>query len=345
MKRRIVLFVIFLFLSMALTAFAAEVKNTISRQVGNRIQFTYDLIGDETEGEVEVTFTVGGKSYNASDLHLEGAFGKTPTGKGKILWWNVLQDFPRGLDANVTWKIEAGGKTFVSPTLGAKFVLIPAGTFMMGSSSGFFRVESGRDHDETQHQVTISQPFYLQTTETTQGQWKKIMGNNPSHFKNCGDDCPVEQVSWNDVHEFIKKLNTTEGTDKYRLPTEAQWEYAARAGMTTRFYSGDSDDDLSRAGWYNGNSGLKTHPVAQKIPNAWGLYDMHGNVWEWVQDWKGDYPSGDIIDPAGSPSGSYRVRRGGSWSSVAASCRSANRDDGVPDFRPYHLGIRLLRTR
>jgi formylglycine-generating enzyme required for sulfatase activity len=225
--------------------------------------------------------------------------------------------------------------------LGMKFVLIPAGTFMMGSPSN----EPGRSDSETQHQVTISRPFYLQTTEVTQRQWRQTMGNNPSYFKNCGDDCPVENVSWNDVQEFIGKLNNMERTDKYRLPTEAEWEYAARAETMTRFYSGDNDDDLSRVGWYGENSGMETHPVGKKRPNAWGLYDMHGNVWEWVQDWKGGYPSGSVTDPEGPSLGSYRVVRGGSWEVNAWGCRSANRNFYDPGVRIDSLGFRFFRTR
>jgi formylglycine-generating enzyme required for sulfatase activity len=235
-----------------------------------------------------------------------------------------------------------GSNTFISPTLGATFVLIPAGTFMMGSP----REEPGRDVDEgPHHQVTISRPFFMQTTEVTQGQWKRVMGNNPSHFGSCGDDCPVEHVSWEDVQGFVEKLNRMERTDKYRLPTEAQWEYAARAGTTTRFHTGNSDDDLLRVGWLKSNSASKTHQVGQKTPNSWGLYDMHGNVYEWVQDWFRLYAAGSLTDPAGPPSGLKRVRRGGSWSSIARFCRSANRDYFSPDQRSGLLGFRLLRTQ
>jgi len=234
-------------------------------------------------------------------------------------------------------------ETLTSPTLEAKFVLIPAGTFTMGSPSGFFSGESGRDPDETQHKVTISRPFYMQTTEVKQGQWRKVMGSNSSQSISCGDDCPVETVSWNDVQEFIRKLNSMEGTDRYRLPTEAEWEYAARAGTTTRFHTGNSDEDLSRAGWYSGNSGFSTHPVGQKTSNAWGLYDMHGNVFEWVHDWKGGYPAGSVTDPEGPSSGSVRVVRGGSGYGLARDCRSAFRDDFDPGVRVGSLGFRLLR--
>ena len=191
----------------------------------------------------------------------------------------------------------------------------------------------------------------MQTTEETQGQWKAIMGSNPSYFKKCGDDCPVEQVSWEDAQEFIRKLNVKDGTDKYRLPTEAEWEYAARAGSTTAFANGGiterdcgHDPKLDAIGWYCGNANDKTHPVAKKQANAWGLYDIHGNVWEWCQDWYGDYPSGNVTDPRGPSSGSLRVSRGGGWDYLAERCRSAYRVRGHPGSRFYGLGFRLART-
>ena len=191
----------------------------------------------------------------------------------------------------------------------------------------------------------------MQTTEVTQGQWKAVTGSNPSHFKNCGDHCPVEMVSWNDVQEFIKKLNQREGSGTYRLPTEAEWEYAARAGTTTAFANGDItvtycsyDSNLDTVGWYCYNSSNTTHPVAQKDPNAWGLYDMHGIVWEWCQDWYGNYSSSSEINPTGPSGGSALVRRGGSWSSSARYCRSAFRGNYFPDDRYTNLGFRLLRN-
>ena len=242
--------------------------------------------------------------------------------------------------------------TFTSPTTGAKFVLIPAGNFMMGSSvdeeKRFEALNSkyaapNYESERPQHQVTISRPFYMQTTEVTQGHWKRVMGNNPSVFDRCGDDCPVENVSWDDVQGFIKKLNNMEGTDKYRLPTEAEWEYACRAGTTTRFYTGDSEEDLSRAGWYRFNSGDKTHPVGQKTPNSWGLYDMHGNVYEWVQDRGGTYPSGSVTDPRGPISGDNRIARGAAWNRIVNNSRSASRLWGVTDKRnrKNNVGFRL----
>ncbi|MFA5180786.1 MAG: formylglycine-generating enzyme family protein [Syntrophales bacterium] len=238
-------------------------------------------------------------------------------------------------------------ETFTSPFLGAKFVLIPAGTFMMGSHTS----ETGLDSNETQHRVTITRSFHMQTTEVTQGQWKRMMGNNPSHFGSCGDDCPVEQVSWIEAKEFIRKLNSMERTNKYRLPTEAEWEYAARAGTATRFSWGNQED-CSKANYGNGFSSEckganpgKTMKVGSFAPNAWGLYDMHGNVWEWVQDWKGNYPAGSVTDPQGPASGLVRVFRGGSWIDDARSCRSAVRGVSDPGNRYDLMGFRLLRTR
>jgi len=204
---------------------------------------------------------------------------------------------------------------------------------MMGSPES----EPDRDADERRHQVTLTKGCYMQTTEVTQGQWRAVMGTNPSKFSNCGDNCPVESVSWDDAQGFIRKLNQKENTNKYCLPTEAQWEYAARAG-TTGAYAGNLDS----MGWHSNNSGSRTHPVAQKQSNAWGLYDMHGNVWEWVQDRKGDYPTNSATDPTGSSSGSIRVSRGGCWNFHARYCRSAIRFNYSPGLRYYYLGFRLL---
>jgi len=203
-------------------------------------------------------------------------------------------------------------KEQIIKSLGMTFVYISQGSFMMGSPTD----ELGRWDNEIQHQVTLTKGYFMQTTEVTQGQWKAVMGSNPSYFQNCGNDCPVEQVSWNDVQEFIELLNQKESTNKYRLPTEAEWEYAARAGSSSAFANGnisekycDYDPNLDAMGWYCGNAERKTHLVAQKQPNAWGLYDMHGNVWEWCHDWYGSYPDISVTDPGGASSGSTRVLR------------------------------------
>jgi formylglycine-generating enzyme required for sulfatase activity len=216
------------------------------------------------------------------------------------------------------------------------FALVPAGEFRMGSTDG-------RDNAQPRHTVRISQPFYLGVHTVTQGQWEAVMGNNPSQFK--GDsNRPAETVSWEDVQAFIDRLNAREGHTRYRLPTEAEWEYAARASSTTVYCFGDDPRQLGECAWYGKNAYSQTHPVGTLQPNAWGLYDMHGNVWEWVQDWYGKYTADTVTDPPGPASGLNRVVRGGSWDNGARGCRSSFRFYDAPGSRRGGLGFRLLRT-
>jgi formylglycine-generating enzyme required for sulfatase activity len=226
------------------------------------------------------------------------------------------------------------------------FVLIQPGTFLMGSPPD----EPERYDDEKQHRVTIARPFYMQATEVTQGQWRAVMGSNPSSFSDCGDDCPVDQVSWEDAQQFIRKVNEITGKN-HRLPTEAEWEYAARAGTTTPFYTGtclgtnraNYNGEYPLPGCANGEYRKKTLPVGSFSPNPWGLYDMHGNVGEWCQDWYGEYPSQAVTDPAGPTSGSARVLRGGGWRSFGRLCRAASRFQAAPSLRIANDGFRLVR--
>jgi formylglycine-generating enzyme required for sulfatase activity len=219
---------------------------------------------------------------------------------------------------------------------GAKMELvrIPAGEFLMGSPMS----EASRENNEgPQHRVRISKPFYLGKYEVTQGQWVAVMGENPSNFK--GDDrLPVENISWNDCVEFCRKVSQKTGV-RIRLPSEAEWEYACRAGSTTAYSFGDSPDALGQYAWYEDNWDSKTHPVGQKKPNVWGLYDMHGNVGEWCADWYGEgyYRQSPPTDPSGPTSGELRVIRSGwFW-----GCRSAHRDRAPPGFRHRYLGFRV----
>jgi formylglycine-generating enzyme required for sulfatase activity len=234
---------------------------------------------------------------------------------------------------------------YITNTIGMTFVYIEPGTFTMGSPSS----ELGHFSGETQHQVTLTKGYYMQTTEVTQGQWSAIMGNNPAHFNSCGDNCPMEYVSWDDVQAFITVLNEKEKSNQYRLPTEAEWEYAARAGSISALANGlitktecELDANLNAMGWYCGNSDNSTHPVAQKQANAWGLYDMHGNVLEWCNDWYEDYPSNSVTDPEGPSSGTNRMLRGGSFNYYAKDCRSAARSASTPGTRSCHIGLRLI---
>ena len=221
-----------------------------------------------------------------------------------------------------------------------EFVKISAGEFLMGSPES----DEMKGGDETpQHKVTIKNGFYMQKTEVTQGQWKEIMGNNPSLIQQ-GDDYPVDSVSWNDVQEFIEKLNKQSGMN-YRLPTEAEWEYAARAGTTTKWYCGDDEGCLGSIAWYDANSDNKVRQTGKKQPNAWDLYDMSGNVWEWVEDdWHSSYtnaPKGGRVW-IGKPRGAFRVLRGGGWISTARDCRSSKRAIDEPLIGNDDLGFRLV---
>ena len=232
-----------------------------------------------------------------------------------------------------------GGGSTAPPSLtnsfGMEFALVPAGEFDMGSTS-----DEASSWEQPVTRVRISRAFYMGKHEVTQGQWEAVMGSKPSQqlFADCGADCPVEGVSWYDVQEFVQKLNEEEGEARYRLPTEAEWEYAARAGTTGDRYS----SDLDSIAWYSANSGGRTHPVGRKQANGYGLYDMLGNVFEWVQDWFWAYPGGSVTDPAGPSTGSERVYRGGDWGLDANSSRATSRSSLAPDL-PSN-GFRLART-
>jgi formylglycine-generating enzyme required for sulfatase activity len=225
---------------------------------------------------------------------------------------------------------------------GIPLVRIPAGTFVMGSAAG----EPGRREDETPHRVTIRRDFWLGATEVTQAQWNRIMGTNPSRLRGCAE-CPVENVTWLDVQRFIEKLNAAQGGG-FRLPTEAEWEYACRTGE--RPDAGRIDDAHAnfdarypvrggRPGRYRG----RPVPVASFPPDRRGLYDMHGNVWEWCADGYAPYPAGDAVDPVGPKSAPKKVIRGGSWYFDAASCRCAARYSHDPSDRGFSLGFRVAR--
>jgi formylglycine-generating enzyme required for sulfatase activity len=235
----------------------------------------------------------------------------------------------------------------ITNSIGMKLVLIPRGTFTMGAPIE----EDGADKDEEQHEVTISKAFYLGKTEVTQGQYEQVMGNNPSHFqkrvirKSDSSTYPVELVSWKKAVEFCKRLSALSAEKAagrvYRLPTEAEWEYACRAGTRTAYCFGDKVQNLGDYAWWGENSDGSTHPVGGKKANAWGLHDMHGNVWEWCSDWYGEYPKGAVTDPAGPAGGSFRVVRGGCGYRTAGSYRSADRCWHDPSRRYFTLGFRL----
>ena len=225
-----------------------------------------------------------------------------------------------------------GPGTVIKNSLGMEFAYAPAGSFQMGS-------DKGSSMELPIHQVTLAHGFYVGRYEVTQGQWQKVMGSNPSFLYQCGENCPVEEVSWNDAQEFIKKLNAMNDGYIYKLPSEAEWEYACRAGTT-----GDYAGDLEAMGWYQKNSDNKTHPVGQKQPNAWGLYDMHGGVSELVTDNNHYSYDGASTDGSAWVGGTdpERIVRGGSSYEDAASIRSAYRGRYSPDEHNFRVGLRLM---
>jgi formylglycine-generating enzyme required for sulfatase activity len=219
-------------------------------------------------------------------------------------------------------------------SIGMKLAFIPAGTFTMGSPPD----ERMRQDEERQRQVRISRPFRISVTEVTQAQWQAVMDMNRSAHQ--GEDLPVENISWRDAVEFCQRLSEKEGK-RYRLPTEAEWEYACRAGVSGAF---SPDADLEEIAWFDDNSGGQSRPVGLKRPNAWGLYDMHGNVAEWCSDAYGPYEGdGEIVDPAGPEQGRGRVVRGGSWRGFPPSLRCAARSSAPESYQLPYIGFRVVK--
>ena len=339
-------------------SFAQRISSFDFEQRGNGLYLQYDLADTDSRGaEYTISLTAYWKNQSYTPRSVSGALGKGQTaGTRKQIVWDVLADLPQGVQAELWFELTAtneqrptlsttvenigapGNFTTYTETINGisfKMLAISGGSFEMGSNDG--------DSDEKPiHEVSVSN-FQLGETEVTQALWRAVMGQDPPelYFKGC-DDCPVERVSWNDIQEFLQKLNSLTKKN-YRLPTEAEWEYAAGGGSSTRTkYAGtNSESELGEYAWYDSNSGGKTHPVAKKRPNALGLYDMSGNVWEWCSDWKGDYPSGAQVNPKGPETGSYRVLRGGSWYDLAGLCRSAYRYNIIPSGRDGNRGFRL----
>ena len=234
---------------------------------------------------------------------------------------------------SITSTPSASMQTFTAGGVTFKMVRVEGGTFTMGATS-----EQGSDADSDEspaHRVTLP-TYYIGETEVTQALWQAVMGNNPSHFK--GYNLPVEQVSWEDCQNFIRKLNSMT-KQNFRLPTEAEWEFAARGGNKSQGCKYSGNHAIDKVAWYTNNSGSKTHPVKTKTANELGVYDMSGNVWEWCQDWYGRFSP--QTNPKGPSSGSYRVFRGGSWNYFAKYCRVSIRSNSTPDYRYYNLGFRL----
>jgi formylglycine-generating enzyme required for sulfatase activity/predicted Ser/Thr protein kinase len=331
-------------------------KGTESILRGGSWSCGYDLCRSAFRNRVYPTLVDNDIGFRValSSSGINDGLTTTPTGSSKSGEGGAITDTnkdsqlsggPAGHEAVSSDSIESNSKianlpAFMTNSIDMQFRLIPPGKFVMGSPAS----EIGRGEDEVLHEVTIRHPFYLGVYEVTQDEYEQVMHSNPSRFK--GSRNPVESVSWEDAQEFIRRLSTLPAEQatgrKYRLPTEAEWEYACRAGTKSGFGFGSSESLLSDYGWYNKNSSEQTHPVGEKKANAWGLYDMHGNAWEWCEDWYGAYPSSAVADPKGPATGSNRVLRGGSWGIRSLDCRSAHRDQSSPSDRFVIFGMRLI---
>jgi formylglycine-generating enzyme required for sulfatase activity len=332
-----------LFCFLATNSFAQQVSNVFAKQEGKQVVISYDITGSKTTDkfEVKLFYAQGSNEWREAAKGLSGDIGSNITGgTGKEIRWKPLDEFSKLTGSSYHFKVVVSYKSADPYGIGDNMVYIEGGTFTMGCTA-----EQGSDcnYDEKpSHSVTLKS-FYLNKYEVTQAQWRLVMGSNPSAYKGC-DNCPVERVSWDEIQEFINKLNSQTG-GRYRLPTEAEWEYAARGGNKSKGYKYSGSNDVTSVAWYTSNSDSKTHVVGQKQANELGLYDMSGNVWEWCSDWYSEnyYYSSPSQNPAGSGSGTYRVVRGGSWYSGNLICRVAYRKISLPYFNYSYYGFRLAQ--
>jgi formylglycine-generating enzyme required for sulfatase activity len=304
------------------------VSNVRAEQRGQEIVVLYTL---ETTSPCGVSLLLSqddGVTWSGPLKNVSGDIGNNVTGGDKQIIWKVIEEQESFVGENIKFKVEAEVRKSFEPEM----VFVEGGTFQMGS-------ESGDPDEKPVHVVTLSS-FNMGKYEVTQAQWTAVMGSNPSYFLGC-DNFPVEQVSWNDVQQYIQKLNAQTGKN-YRLPTEAEWEYAAKGGKASRGYTYSGSNDISSVGWYTDNSGGKTHAVGTKQANELGIFDMSGNVWEWCSDWYGNYSSYSITNPTGSISGWARVLRGGSWPYPAVDCTTTHRNSSNPDNSFNLVGFRLV---
>lgn len=319
-------FVLLLSVFTAVCSFGQTVSNVDAYQEGKNIIITYDIDKAGLVSDVYCS-TDGGRTWGEPLKQVNGDVNKqVPAGAHRIVW-DVLSEREKLAGANICFKVVVNSFKFTVNGVSFEMVRVEGGTFRMGAT---YEQKGDAESDEMPvHSVTLSS-YYIGKTEVTQALWQAVMGSNPSYFK--GADLPVENVSWDDCQEFIQKLNRLTGRN-FRLPTEAEWEFACRGGNNSRGYKYSGSNKLDSVGWYEGNSGNQTHPVGTKAPNELGIYDMSGNVWEWCSDWYADYTSDSETD--------RRVDRGGSWYGTARGCRSSIRDNVDQWCYSDNLGLRL----
>ena len=345
MKR---LLFLFLLVSVAVAAQAQRVSNVTFRQEGKLVYIGYSL-SEKADVSVEVS-TDGGVTFGYPRMaHVSGDVGKdVSAGNAKSITWDVLQDCERLQGDRICFRVTAvkgsSNQTFTVGGVPFTMIFVEGGTFTMGCTS-----EQGDDcwdSEKPVHKVTLSN-YYIGETEVTQALWKAVMGTESTHSGGWtteygrGDNYPAYRVSYDDVKTFISRLNQKTGRT-FRMPTEAEWEYAARGGKKSRGYKYSGSNTIGDVAWYTDNSGSKTHPVKQKQANELGIYDMSGNVYEWCSDWYGGYSSSSQSNPIGPDKGSYRVIRGGYWGIRARNCRVSYRNYSAPSYRLNFLGFRLV---
>lgn len=334
-------FFIIVLLSIAVSSFAQNVTNVTAEQVGKNIVVSYDL--DKTATISVCYSTDRGKTYSSSIKQVTGDVGRNISAGHKSITWDVLSEVEKLVCSNLVFKVSAGGgsETFTVNGVPFEMVYVEGGTFTMGATSE--QGSDAADWEKPTHSVMLSD-FAIGKYEVTQELWEAVMGNNPSYSK--GSTKPVEGVSWDDCQSFISKLNSLLSSQlddkRFALPTEAQWEYAARGGKMSQGYKYAGSNSISSVAWYSDNSGSSTHEVGTKSPNELGLYDMSGNVYEWCQDRYGSYSSSLQSNPTGPSLGSNRVYRGGSWFNYAGDGRVSFRSGNTPSIRRINLGFRLV---
>ena len=326
----------FILLLFSVCIHAQNITNQDFYQDGNKVIITYSL---DKSADIQVFLSQdGGNTFGPALKNVSGDVGSNISpGSEKRIIWDALSEYEKLVGTDFVFKISAGGGVLKFTVNGVTFEMIEVkgGTFTIGATQ-----EQGSDAESDEkptHSVTLS-TYYIGKYEVTQKLWAAVMGSNPSFFK--GDNLPVEQVSWNDCQTFIKKLNTLTGKN-FSLPTEAQWEYAARGGIKSKNYKYSGSNSIDYVAWYGSNSGSKTHDAGTKSPNELGIYDMSGNVWEWCYDWYGNYTASSQTNPSGPSSGSDRVLRGGSWSNCTGYCRVSFRYYYYPVISYYYNGLRL----
>ncbi len=340
---RIRLVVILLLL--ALIGSAQNVTNVSFRQVGQKVEVTYTL--DKTAPISLSVSTDGGKTFSAPLKHVSGDVGDRVTAGKKTIIWDALAEVDKIVGSQIVFRVTAKPiepQTFTLNGVSFTMVYVQGGTFTMGATYEQGHDDYNEDEKPT-HTVSLSS-FFIGEAEVTQELWQAVMRNNPSYPTNIGDKNPVDGVSWQDCQVFIKTLNSLLSPKlngkHFRLPTEAEWEYAARGGNKSRGFKYSGSNNIDEVAWYNGISNYITHPVKQKQPNELGLYDMSGNVREWCLDWYSDYSSISQSNPKGASRGSERIIRGGSYYCMSCYCHLSHRHTSPPNGSDFLTGFRLV---